>query len=813
MPRRASIAAFLLVLAAAMTGPAYSFDRAKLDAIDREIEAAISRGHIPGAVIRLQQRGDVYEKAYGHRALAPEKESMTANTIFDAASLTKVLATAPSVCLLADRGMLDLDAKLVSVLPDFAPKGELRPLFRDKFDTSADTVANRALVTVRQLLTHTSGLPPSISTQDEPWWGRDNGVHRCLTAPLIARPGTAFRYSDINYILLGEIVRKLSGKPLDEFAAAEIFAPLGMTDTAYLPSSENRNRIAPTESLGPYGLLRGEVHDPTARRMEGVAGHAGVFTTAADVARFAAAFLPGSNNPVFRPELIAEMTRVQTPKTLPARRGLGWDIDSPFSYIRGEIFPGGGFGHTGWTGTSVWIDPGSETIVVLMANRNHPAETGQIKELRIKIGTLAAEAVGLQKKQARTGSEFRSDPVSSETQQGIIRIPAPVAAGDPAAPVMNGIDTLAAENFAPLRGLAIGLITNHTGIDRQRRATIDLLHTAPGVKLRALFAPEHGIRGALDQEKIDDGTDEKTGLPVFSLYKNETRAPSAEQLRGLDALVFDIQDIGCRFYTYLSTMGNAMEAAAKHGKKFIVLDRVNPIGGTVVDGPVRLGEATFTAWHEIPVRHGLTAGEMARLFAKERGMKLDLTVIPLQNWSREMRFGDTGLPWVNPSPNMRNPTAALLYPGVGLLEFCAVSVGRGTDWPFEIIGAPYVDGKTLAADLAAADLKGLRFESARFTPSASVFAGETCGGVRIFVTDADRCNPLDLGMALVTALHRLHADKLKLREKFPTLLKHPPTLEAVAAGKPIRDIRAQWEPRLGDFKKRRAAFFLYPPAG
>ncbi|MBL9151290.1 MAG: DUF1343 domain-containing protein [Verrucomicrobiales bacterium] len=801
------LSAACLILAGAIAWPAGAFDPAKLKAIDRAIGDAIDRGEIPGAVFRLEHRGEVYEKAYGHRSLLPEKEPMTADTIFDAASLTKVLATAPSVSLLADRGRLDLDAPVVSLLPEFAPKGELRPLFRDKFDTRADTVAHRALVTVRQLLTHCSGLPPSISTQDEPWWGHRNGVRRCLTAPLIARPGTAFRYSDINYILLGEIVRRVSGRPVDAFAAEEIFAPLGMSDTGYRPATHLGARLAPTEALGAYGVIRGEVHDPTARRMEGVAGHAGLFTTAADVARYAAAFLPGAGSPVFRPELAAEMTRVQSPETLPARRGLGWDIDSAFSYQRGEVFPVGGFGHTGWTGTSIWVDPGSATVVVLLANRNHPSESGKIKELRIRVGTLAAEAVGLKPRAGSQAAAFRSDPVSSPIQQGTIGNR--TAAGDPAGPVKNGIDVLADADFAPLRGLTIGLITNHTGIDREGRSTIDRLHGAPGVKVRALFAPEHGIRGTLDQAKIDDGTDERTGLPVYSLYKNETRAPSPAQLEGLDALVFDIQDIGCRFYTYLSTMGNAMEVAAREGKRFFVLDRVNPIDGIAVDGPVREGEASFTAWHPIPVRHGMTAGEMARLFAAERRMKLDLTVIPLEGWSRAMRFGDTGLPWVNPSPNMRNATAALLYPGIGLLEFCALSVGRGTERPFELIGAPYIDEKALAADLEAAELKGLRFEPVRFTPGASVFAGESCGGVRIVVTDAAACNPLDLGMVLAVALQKRYAGHLKLREKYPTLLKHPATLEAVAAGKSVAEIRRLWEPALQDFRQRRAAFLAY----
>ncbi len=800
----APVVAGLAVVAGVL--PASGFDASKLALIDREIESAIGRGEIPGAVFRLESRGEVYEKAYGSRALVPRREPMTADTVFDAASLTKVLATAPSVSLLADRGLLDLDQPVTELLPEFAPKPELRPLFRNqRFDTSFDTETNRAAVTVRQLLTHTSGLPPSISIRTEPWWGHENGVRRCLTTPLIAKPGAKFRYSDVNYILLGEIVRRVSGRSLNEFSAEEIYGPLGMGDTGFLPAPERRGRIAPTESFGPYGVLRGEVHDPVSRRMEGVAGHAGLFTTAKDVATFAKAFL-GEAGPVFRPELVAKMTKPQTPPNLGVKRGLGWDIDSPFSYQRGENFPLGGFGHTGWTGTSVWVDPGSETVVVLMANRNHPDEDGSIKPLRIRVGTLAAEAVGIVKKSTAGTSP---DPLRSAIQQGAMR----TAAGDPVARsrVRNGIDVLSDEEFATLAGRKVGLITNHTGIDRHRRSTIDLLHEAPSVDLVAIFAPEHGIRGKLDQADIDDEVDGKTGLPIFSLYKSDDKKPTPAQLAGIDTLVFDIQDIGCRFYTYISTMGKAMEAASERGIRFVVLDRVNPIGGEIVDGPVRLGEATFTAWHDIPVQHGITAGELARLFDREKEFGLELEIVPVRGWTRSMRFDETGLPWVNPSPNMRNLTQAMLYPGVGLLEFCSLSVGRGTDTPFEIIGAPFIeDDVELAEALNAEGLPGIRFVPIRFTPEASKFAGEECGGVRLVLIDREALRPLDVGMTLAKILLARYGDEaLQFREKFPTLLKHPPTLEAVAEDRSLPEIRREWEPRLGEFRERRAGVLIY----
>lgn len=350
------------------------------------------------------------------------------------------------------------------------------------------------------------------------------------------------------------------------------------------------------------------------------------------------------------------------------------------------------------------------------------------------------------------------------------------------------------------------MITNHTGRDRRRRPTIDLLHEAPGVQLVALFSPEHGIRGLLD-EKVSDGRDEKTGLPVYSLY-GERRAPTLEQVAGLDVLVFDIQDIGCRFYTYISTLGNCMEVAAKAGIGFMVLDRVNPVTGQHVEGPVLSAPRSFVGWHEIPMRHGMTAGELARLFNAERGIGVKLTVVPCRGWRRRDWYDTTGLPWVNPSPNMRSLTEAVLYPGVGVLETCAVSVGRGTGTPFEVIGAPYVDDLQLASALNAAGLPGVRFIPIRFTPTASVFAGKECGGVQILLVDRDRLVASDLGMLLASTLYRMYPGELKV-EKLATLLGDGPTLEAIREGSSLREIRKVRDRGVRAFERRRARHLLY----
>jgi len=743
----------------------------KLAEIDQTIVQSISSNKLPGGVFWLEHRGESYHKAYGNRAVSPKTEPMTEDTVFDAASLTKVLATTPSLLILHERGLLDFDAPVAKYLPAFAQNGKER-------------------ITLKQLMTHISGLRSGIGGASG-WSGYEGAIRTACAESLVNEPGTTFRYSDINFIVLGEVVRVLGRKPLNEFAAENVFQPLKMVDTGYLPPKAKLARIAPTE-----GKLRGEVHDPTARRMGGVAGHAGVFTTASDLARFARALLNNGDLEgvrILRAESVALMHTVETPPQVDARRGLGWDIDSPYAGPRGALFPVGSYGHTGWTGTSLWLDPFSQTFVMLLSNRHHPTESGNVIGLRRRLGTLSAEAIpdfnfayvpgALER---RDLPEYKSDVATAE--------------------VLNGIDVLKRNGFAALKGLRVGLITNHTGTDRDRNPTIDLLHKADGVRLVALFSPEHGIRGALD-EKVSDSTDQKTGLPVYSLY-GERRSPSAEQLAKVDALVFDIQDVGCRFYTYISTMGNCLEAAGRTGQQFFVLDRVNPINGTQIEGPVLQGEESFTGWHKIPVRPGMTVGELARMFNEERGLKAKLTVIPIENWQRSFYFDQTSLPWINPSPNMRSLTEAILYPGIGLLETTSLSVGRGTDTPFELIGAPYIQELRLANELNNAAVPGIRFVPVQFTPTSSTFKGQLCKGVNLIVTDRGMLPSVELGMAIASTLQRLYPKEFGL-DKFNRLLVHKPTLEAIREQKPLSAIKSLWVGDLQDFRDRREKFLLY----
>lgn len=747
----------------------------KLAAMDAVVAGNISSNRLPGGVLWFERGGAIYSKAFGKRSVLPAEEPMTEDTIFDAASLTKVIATAPSIMLLVERKKMELDAPVKTYLPQFAG-------------------TDRDAITVRHLLTHTSGLRAGISSTPR-WEGYDKAIELACAEKPTTTPGTAFRYSDINYILLGELVRRVSGQPLNEFAQREIYQPLKMVDTSFLPASDKKTRVAPTEKIGNE-ILRGVVHDPTSRRMGGVAGHAGLFTTTADLARFSRCLLNEGvleGKRIFSRDTVQLMTTVQSPNAVPTRRGLGWDIDSAYAGPRGKFFPVGSYGHTGWTGTSIWLDPFSDSFIIFLSNRNHPDESGSVLSLRSRLGTLAAEAI--------RDFNFAYVPGALEPSAPALSSPGALAT----ASVLNGIDVLKKQNFAPLRGLKIGLISNHTGTDRERNPTIDLLHQAEGVQLVALFSPEHGIRGQLD-EKVGDSKDEKTGLPIYSLY-GERRTPAPDQLRELDALVFDIQDIGCRFYTYISTMGNSMEAAAKAGKKFFVLDRVNPINGTAIEGPILKGEASFTGWHTIPLRHAMTVGELARMFNAEKQIKADLTVIPLEGWKREYFFDQTTLPWINPSPNMRNLTEAVLYPGVGLLETTALSVGRGTDTPFEVIGAPHIDDLRLARELNRAELPGVRFVPIQFTPDASVYKGKLCKGVNIILLDRT-ANVVDIGITIALKLQQLYPNDFGL-EKFNRLLVHPPTIEAVRTNKPLDQIKTSWNADLNDFKARREKFLLY----
>ncbi len=603
---------------------AQGLDPERLNRIGPAIEQAIAAKQVPGAVVLIGRRGRiVFARAAGLRAVVPAPEPMTRDTIFDMASLTKPVATATSVMVLIEEGKLRLSDRLGRVLPEFDNHG-------------------KGAITVDQLLRHRAGFVPDNPIGDykdgplEAW-------KRMADLTLVSRPGERFSYSDVGFEVLGKIVEKKSGCDLAVFAETRVFGPLGMNDTRFRPlgpagrAQSPEPRVAPTEPVSPGGpMLRGVVHDPRSRALGRIAGHAGLFSTADDLAILAQTMLNGGIGPngvrVLSPLAVRMMTDAAT--TPPGqRRGLGWDVETSYSAPRGGLFGQTGYGHTGFTGTSLWIDPETESFVIILTSRLHPDGRGSSPTgLRAEIATLAAAAI------VDASSRPTPPPVapvaSDDRPRMLVQEVAKMGS------VRCGIDVLAAEEFKTLKGLKIGLVTNHTGRTRDGKSTIDALFHAPGVRLTKLFSPEHGIRGALDAV-VPNGKDDATNLPIISLY-GKTRKPTASDLEGLDALVYDIQDIGARFYTYISTLGLVLESARENNKRVFVLDRPNCIGGEAVSGPVRDDDlASFIAYHGLPVRHGMTVGELALLYNSERKIGAALEVVKCSGWKRD-RASSTG---------------------------------------------------------------------------------------------------------------------------------------------------------------------------
>ncbi|MCM3878116.1 MAG: DUF1343 domain-containing protein [Thermoanaerobaculia bacterium] len=789
----------------------------RLKRIDEVVKDSIAKKECPGAVVLVGRHGKVvFRKAYGHRTVIPSIEPMALDTVFDLASLTKVVATATSVMTLVEDGKVRLQDRVAKHIPEFASGGGARDQ-----------------VTVEQLLTHRAGL-----AADDPmalYTGTKKEIfERKYRQPLANAPGARFVYSDVGFEVLGELVERVSGLPLDEYANKRVFAPLGMKETGFIPlapsssspskKSLSLSRIAPTEKIDGT-VRRGAVHDPRAFALGGVAGHAGLFSTADDLARFCAAMLAGGGG-VLSPAGVASMIRPRFYGD-ESLRGLGWDVGTGFSSNRGDLFPLGSFGHTGWTGTSMWLDAATDTFVILLTNRNHPDESGNVVPLRGKVATIVASAITDRKpEELREASEatallaaagvMASGPKSTSAPSAPSSKVNAAAAGPTrvVGQVRPGIDTLEENSFKQLAGMRIALLTNHTGLTRDGRSTIDVLSSekakAAGIVLLGLFSPEHGIRGALD-EKVSDSVDERTGLPVRSLYGDtpESRRPRPEDLAGLDAVVVDLQDAGCRFYTYLTTLGYVLEEAAKAKAKVVVLDRPNPIRSDVAEGPTADADAlAFVAYHAVPIRTGMTIGELAGLFNAEKKIGADLTVVKMAGYSRDLWYDETGLPWVSPSPNLRSVTEAALYPGIGLLETTNVSVGRGTDAPFEQVGAPWMDGARVAATLNARGIAGVRFTPVAFTPVSSVFRGERCSGVRITLVNRDALNAVALGFHAATALRDLHPAEWK-PDRFNRLLVNAAALARFQRGETAREITAAWAAGAMEFEKRRAGFLLY----
>lgn len=771
-------------------------------AIDRDLAGALEAHEIPGAVVTIGHNGHVvFRKAYGNRSTIGGVQPMTDDSIFDMASMTKVMATTVAAMQLYEQGRFRLDDPVASYLPAFAANG--------KQD-----------ITIRQLMTHYSGLPPDLDLQQS-WSGKQSGYRMAFAVNPERPPGTGFRYSDINFIVMGALVEKLSGMSLDAYVQRYVFGPMGMSHTAFLPPAAWRGVIAPTQFDEHHRMLQGVVNDPTARRMGGVAGHAGLFSSAGDVSLFAQNLLDllagrPSSFPLSR--LTAEkMTTPQQPATGVSLRGLGWDIESPFSGNRGELFPVGGFGHTGWTGTDLWIDPWSDTYVILLSNRTYPDGNPSIVPLEGRVADAAAEALHIDIPES--GREISRLTGYNESLTGMRRLANRNGAAK------TGIDVLEEENFAPLAELEskhggklrLGILTNQTGLDGHGRRTIDVLaHDAaakvPGLTVTTLFSPEHGITGTMDTTHIGGGVDAATGLPVVSIYgaKAEQRHPPMDKLRALDAVVIDLRDAGARFYTYETAVAYFLQSAAHTGTDIVVLDRPNPINGSFVQGPVSdAGQSSYTGFLPLPARHGMTLGELARYFNGEGRLGASLTVVPMQGWRRGDWYDATALLWVNPSPNLRNLDQATMYPGIGMIESSNISVGRGTDTPFSWIGAPWIDAVQLSSALNRRMVPGIRFIPVEFTPRGPYpYAGQLCRGVQFVITDRNQLDSPEVGIEIASMLYKLYPAQYRLSAIEPLLVNRA-TLQALEDHVDPQAIAESWREEIERYKERRRAYLLY----
>jgi uncharacterized protein YbbC (DUF1343 family) len=774
----------LLVLALALTvlGPGAVFAQAPdLGALDDVAQEAIQSGEIPGMVVLVGRHDDVLLlKAWGVRRVIPDSQPMTTDTIFDIASLTKPMGTALAVMSLVERGAVRLDAPLGRYLPEFK-KQQFAP------------------VTIQRLLTHSAGFP-AIPPPGVVRASAADTARALARLPFDYAPGSGTQYSDISFILLGEMVRRVSGLPLDRYLDRTLFKPLGLRDTMFKPPAALRERIAPTEWANGH-MLVGEVHDPRARLLGGVAGHAGMFSTAADLGRLCRMLVAGG---ALRGKRILKSQTIHTMWTRTAdgsgSRALGWDVSSIFARSLMPFFPPESVVHTGFTGTAVMIDPQSGVYLIVLTNRVHPSGGGAAKIRELRTRMAAAVGAALFGTAALPGGVDDATPPAADG-------PADPRIVPPSAPVRTGLDVLARQHFATLAGYSVGLVTNHTGLDMQGQRNIDLLARAPGVRLAAIFSPEHGLGGDANAE-VPNGRDPATGVPVWSLY-GPVKRPTPAMLKDVTLLVFDIQDVGVRYYTYLTTLVYVMEEAARHGIPVLVLDRPNPITGRYVEGPLMDPDlASFTAPHPIPVRTGMTIGEFGRMAAAERRLNVSLTIVPMEGWDRTRWYDETALPWVNPSPNIRSVTQALLYAGVGLLEATNLSVGRGTEAPFEVVGAPWIEPHSLARALNELRLSGVRFDPVVFTPSSDVYKGVPCSGVRLAVTDREAIRPVTVGLAIGRELRERYRSQFKA-EPIQNLLVNRSTMWAFLRGEPLPRVAAWAEAARTAFLNRRASYLIY----
>lgn len=711
------------------------------------LEQSVRAAKAPGAVAWVGNAdGCLFQGATGLRQRVPEPLPASIDTIYDLASLTKVIATTTAAMLLWESGRLDLDAPLTTWLPHPA----------------------LAAYTPRQLLTHTTGLPAGRPLHLEVD-SYDAAVRQIAATPSDWRPGSRRRYSDLGFILLGKVVAAAAGQPFATFCRRRIFAPLNMQRTGFNPPAAWQVNCAATEQCPWRGrIMRGEVHDENAWAIGGISGHAGLFAPAEDIARFCQGMLDGR---ILRRETLAEMLKMTHVPTYPWQ-ALGWKVDPWRDGAEGYLPFRSAFGHTGWTGTSIWIDFDSGLYTILLSNTCHPSRAHRDNRTLRRVFHTAVHA--------------RYCPTKSNAH--------------------TGLDRLVWDEFAPLRGKRVAVLTHQAAVDQLGRPVLDVLALAREVQVTRIYSPEHGLRGQAEAgAKV---ASERGSTPVISLYGDRKR-PAREELRNVDVFVVDLQDVGARFYTYIATMKECMAACAEARVPMIILDRPNPLGNAVVEGPLPERTDSLVCAAEVPTRHGMTIGEIALLFWRSayssRGF--DVRILSVDGWPNTLRAEALPQPWTPPSPNIPTAETALLYSGMCFFEGVNLNEGRGTETPFQLIGAPWLDATGVLALLPPEAAIGCTLEATTYTPvviagkaSSPRYKGERCTGIRIRVTDGDRIRPFTLAVALLQSIQARHQGVLEWLPFFDTLAGSGTLRKEIQAGVPVAQIvatcnaaNAMWE--------------------
>jgi len=706
-----------------------------LDQFEFLLEKAIRESGAPGAAVAVGDANEIlYHDARGFRRLFPTEQPVEIDTLYDMASLTKVVATTTAVMLLRDEGVWDLDQ----------PVSEIIPLERFKH------------ITIRHLLTHTSGLPSYYT-----WYHEISGpnayLQRIAETDEISEPGQQRTYSDLGFILLGRAVEYATRDNLAAFCRKRIFEPLGMLNTTFNPPEAWQERAAATEQCAWRGeIIQGQVHDENAYAIGGISGHAGLFSTAEDVARFCQGLYKGE---LVSRSTLEEMACPGQVATYPWQ-GLGWKVDPWRNGAEGYLATRSAIGHTGWTGTALWLDTQTGFYTILLSNTAHPSRTNR---------------------DSRRLRQVFFNGVSD------IRFP-------DRANVHTGLDRISWNNYSSVLNKRVALLTHYAAVDFLGRNAMTALMEHPEVQLKLLFSPEHGLFGQAEAgEKVNT---QAADIPVISLY-GQRRKPSLDELKDIDLFLVDMQDVGARYYTYMATMKDCLEACAEAETPVMVLDRPNPLGGEVIEGNLPEQTGSLVCAARIPVRHGMTMGELAQFFKATEpwGDRLQLSVSSMDGWQPTFYYHDCQLPWAPPSPNMPTPEAALIYIGTCLFEGVNMNEGRGTDHPFQWIGAPWLDAVAVLSEMNPVFQTGCTLEVISYTPASLPgrstnprYLDEVCGGISIIPRNRKVVRAWALTLDLLQAVRKVHPDKLQFSRMFDTLTGGPAVRTQLEAGKSAQEI-------------------------